>query len=160
MGAIRLQFVSTKGFGSALIEWYSHGLYSHVDSILPDGRLLGARYGKDGAAAPGVQMRNPDYEVFNRKLAIELPTTDEIEVAYYGFLHEQIGKPYDMTAILGFVSGRDWMEGDSWYCSELVAAGLVESGGLHAMSAPANKITPSELLLVCSALIEIPRKIK
>lgn len=43
-----------------------------------------------------------------------------------GRARSQIGKPYDKTAILGFVANRDWQEDDSWFCSELIAWAAVE----------------------------------
>lgn len=38
------------------------------------------------------------------------------------WLENQLGKPYDWTALLGFISRRKWQEDDSWFCSELSEA--------------------------------------
>lgn len=56
---------------------------------------------------------------------VYLPKMDEANA----WLHEQLGKPYDWTAILGFLAWRDWSEPESWYCSEL-AAGWMQQGGV------------------------------
>lgn len=35
------------------------------------------------------------------------------------WLEAQLGKPYDWTALLGFISRREWQQDDAWFCSEL-----------------------------------------
>lgn len=147
---IVVQFVSTADISSELIEWYGHGLFSHVDCVLPDGSLLGARQDE------GVQIRPPDYEKFDRKLAVQLPCPMAVSDKFYEFIKAQVGKPYDMTAIAGFASGRDWRTPDSWFCSELAAAALEQSGYFAGkLSTPANKVTPDDLLLVLSAMVPV-----
>jgi hypothetical protein len=155
MGAIVLQFASNTSLGSRLIEWYDHGKYSHVDTVLPDGSLLGARDDVIGAVPAGVQVRPADYVHGDMLLRVTLPAPDAIVNAYYAFVSAQIGKPYDETAIKAFAAGRNWIEDDSWFCSELCAAGLEKAGYVHMLSAPVNKIAPDDLLLVCSALVAL-----
>lgn len=153
MGQIRLQFVAVHGdLGSDLIAWFGHtAAVSHVDAVLPNGTLLGARM--DG----GVQIRAADYEKFTTSIGIVLPATDEQEVAFLGFLHAQIGKPYDHTAIMAFAADRNWQDPDSWFCSELQAAALHACHWFpHDLVAPFNKIAPADLLLVLSAFVEVP----
>jgi hypothetical protein len=140
--AIVLQFVQGTGFGAALIKFYDHGLYSHVDSVLPDGTLLGARDDEVGGMPSGVQR-------------ITLPCTDAQADAYYAFVRSQIGKAYDETAIVAFAVGRDWRTPDCWFCSELCAAGLEASGFVFPLSSPANKVAPDDLLMVVSALVKL-----
>ena len=147
---IQLQFVATKDLGSELIEWFGHGQYSHVDCVMPDGRLLGARL--DG----GVAVRQPDYEVFSRRTRVELPVEYLAEHQWLDWLLGQVGKPYDRTAIAGFASGRDWREQDSWFCSELASAGLEHCGYFQfPLTVPANKITPDDLILVLSSHVAV-----
>lgn len=155
MSAIILQFVGNESIGSELIEWFDHGKFSHVDSVLPDGTLLGARSDNVFDVPTGVQIRPASYIAKDRVLRVALETTQPTVDAYYDFVREQIGKPYDKTAIVGFIAGRNWMEEDSWFCSELCAYALVKSGYLHPLSAPANKIAPDSLLLVCSAFTQV-----
>ena len=63
MGAITLQFVTSRDPESWAIRTFQRGWCSHVDSVMDDGRLLGAR--SDG----GVQIRPPNYEKFARSSA-------------------------------------------------------------------------------------------
>jgi uncharacterized protein YycO len=147
---IELQFVDTTGLTSWAIRWFSAGRVSHVDAVMQDGKLLGAR------SAGGVQIRAKNYEKFVRKIKVELPSNADHEQRWNTFLRAQIGKKYDKTAIWAFLVNRDWRESDSWYCSELIAAGLEECGWLRTrLASPANKITPSELLLVLSSHVQI-----
>lgn len=147
---IRLQFSTEDGASSELIRLYSHGWCSHVDIVLPDQSLLGAR--SDG----GVQVRQPGYAAFTRSEVINLPASDEVTDETLSFARAQVGKAYDFTAIEAFVVGRDWREADSWFCSELVAAAL-EKGGyfVHPLATATEKITPADLYLICSIMVPV-----
>jgi hypothetical protein len=155
MGAITLQFVGNDSLGSKLIEWYDHGQYSHVDTVLPDGSLLGARNDVIGSIPAGVQIRPAGYVLGDRMKRVVLPCSDAKEQNYYDFVRAQIGKPYDQKAIAAFFTGRDWRNEDQWFCSELVAAGLEDATVFCPLSAPVNKIAPDDLLLVISAMVII-----
>lgn len=156
MGAIVIQFVGNHSLGSRLIEWFDHGEYSHVDTVLPDGSLLGARDDVIDGIPTGVQIRPASYVEDEAKCRVSIPCTSAQETAYYDFVQAQIGKPYDETAIAAFVVGRNWRDPDSWFCSELVSAGLEAGWVVSPLSAPCNKIAPDDLLLVVSALVDLP----
>jgi hypothetical protein len=148
---IALQFAAEDGWPSRLIEFYGHGAFSHVDAVLPDGNLLGARL------MGGVAIRKDGYAHFARTRRIDLDAlaTPAQAEAFYAFLTRQVGKPYDSWAIAGFVSGRDWRADDKWFCSELAAAALEAAGIIRRLLTPANKLTPPDLLLVLSALTDL-----
>jgi hypothetical protein len=149
---IRWQFVRGSGLSSAAIAWFSSGVFSHVDTVLPDGRLLGARSDTVGGITPGVRIRPANYEKWAHRMVMEIPCTAWQENAYYEFLHKQIGKPYDKRAIWGFVTGRNWRDDDSWICSEVTAASA-EAGTLFPrLYLPVNKITPVALACLGSAI--------
>lgn len=154
---IRIQFVAGTDAGAHLIAWFGGGApFSHVDSILPDGRLLGSRSDVVGGAPAGVQIRDPGYVGHNKTLRIDVPADDAMTAAYHGFLASQLGKPYDIEGILGFIAGRNWHDPSAWFCSELAAAGL-EACGLFKwpLAVPSNKITPPGLILVLSTLTQV-----
>ena len=156
MGQIVLQFVGAADLGGSLINWFDHGPFAHVDSVMPDGLLLGARSDVWANCPAGVQLRPHDYMPFKNPCRAVLDTDDSIADAYYSFLMDQIGKPYDMTGIVGFAVGRDWRNENAWFCSELAAAGLEECGFLkHQLIQPANKIAPDDLALLCSAFCDM-----
>lgn len=156
MGQIVMQFAGSSSLTSRLIEWFDHGQFAHVDTVLPDGRLLGARDDVMDGCQAGVQIRPADYQTGYTLKRVTIPTTDAIAAAYYSFVLAQVGKAYDSTAIAAFVVGRDWRTPDSWFCSELNAAGLEASGLVPPLIAPCNKIAPDDLALVLSALVEFP----
>lgn len=153
---VTLQFSVCEDVGSWLIRQYDHGPWSHVDCVLPGGGLLGARDDRVGGAPSGVQIRPNGYINFLRTQRIILPCPETSQEAFYGFLRGQLGKPYDQTAIAGFVFQRDWRETDSWFCSELQGVAL-ESAGIfpHKLATPTAKLTPSGLYLAASVLTDV-----
>jgi uncharacterized protein YycO len=135
---ITLQFSSESGIGSTLITWFEWSPYSHVDFVLPDGTLLGARL--DG----GVQIRPAGYANFTRteRLAVKAPN------AVLDAAKSQIGKPYDTAAIVAFgIHQRSWTDEASWFCSELVAWAFQQGGKPLLRTSHLNRITPADLLL-------------
>lgn len=157
---IRIRFVTGNDFlSSAIRVGERDGWTTHAEAVLPDGSLLGAHL--DG----GVQIRPAGYDkaTMTRELIVALdPYVDgETQViesngksrrenVFYEFCRQQIGKPYDVTAIAGLALDRDWRETDSWFCSELMAAALEACGYLPKLSAADNHISPRDLLLVLS----------
>jgi hypothetical protein len=146
---IRLQFVLGTGISSQAIAWFSAGVFSHVDAVLSDGTLLGARSDKaDGIS--GVAVRKPFYERWKRRVVMSLTVEPQKETLFNQFLDRQIGKPYDNTAIWGFVAGRNWREEDSWFCSELLTAALETATIFPTLYTPRDKVTPAALALLMS----------
>lgn len=154
---ISLLFSHGGDLGSRAIEWFGGGpKYSHVDAIMPDGKLLGSRSDEVGGAISGVWIRNADYLGDKPTLRVDLPCTLQQETLFYDFLEKQIGKRYDKLAIFSFATGRNWQDDDAWFCDELQAAALVSCGYFKfPLASPANRITPGDLLLVLSAFVEI-----
>ncbi len=150
---LRFQFVLGRGLSSQAIAWFSAGHFSHVDCVLPSGELLGARSDRIGHVAAGVQIRPPFYERWKERVVIAVRGISYAqEQKFYQFLYAQLGKPYDSTAIWGFVSGRDWRAQDSWFCSELQTAALEAIEFLPLLYTPRNKVTPAALATVLSAV--------
>jgi uncharacterized protein YycO len=119
MPSIKLQFSAQNKIGSMLIRWRDWSDYSHVDTVLPDGSLLGAR-------GDSVKIRAP-YKT-SKKLILCIEVTKQQEKDYYAALFDQLLKPYDYAGIFGFVANRDWQEDDKWFCSELVMYCLMKAG--------------------------------
>lgn len=154
---IVLQFVSGADFASDLIKWFSAGGWSHVDAVLVDG-LLGARSDCVGGAPRGVQVREPSYVGDEQVLRVQLECPPAVAAKFEAFLRSQIGKPYDVEGIAGFIFGRDWRDDSAWFCSELVCAGLEHCGYFEFPLATAtNKVTPAALLLAISAKSPVPQ---
>lgn len=153
---ITLRFVTCRDLVSAGIRAAEYGFWaSHTEALMPDGRLLGAHY--DG----GVQARPRDYDQgqFSREQYVELPAAPEVTDHFHAFLQAQLGKPYDLEAIIAFVARRDWQQPDSWFCSELQAAALAASGWFSsALATEFSHITPRDLLLIISGRVGTPKE--
>jgi hypothetical protein len=149
---VRLQFVLGAGLASQAIAWFGAGHFSHVDYVLPDGRLLGARTDHPVDGKTGVQIRPANYEVWKERQVISIPCSQRSLNRYETFLRAQVGKPYDKTAIFGFVAGRDWRAPDSWFCSELQARAGEVAGLWPRLDTPVTKIMPGTLAIVSTAV--------
>ncbi len=150
MGAVTLQFSTQRGWASGLIRWFGHGQpYSHVDFVLPGGRLLGSRTDAPVSGQTGVQIRPANYAKFSAVLRVSIQTPHA--AAIYAAARSQIGKPYDRRGIIGFVCGRNWRDTDSWFCSEL-AAWAFEQGGFWdtkwVVPYMPQKVDPADLFLL------------
>jgi uncharacterized protein YycO len=132
---ITLQFSTTSHPASRLICWGTWGRHSHVDFVLPDGRLLGAVPG-------GVGIRPYDPAA----LRIERYQVDAPSTVLSAALSQR-GRLYDWPGALGVGLRRDWQEDDSWFCSELVAWAFQEAGQPLLRTTDAWRITPRDLLL-------------
>lgn len=151
MAFFRYQFSRQAGLVSDLIALGGAGDFSHVDIVLKDGTLLGARSDKVGGLPAGVHVRPADYTKWSRQVFINVPCTPRQRMRALEFAVAQIGKPYDKLAIVGFLVGRNWRDEDSWFCSELGARVGEVGGFFEEMFSPANKIAPVALSLVASA---------
>jgi hypothetical protein len=161
MGMIVMQFVGNRSsLGSLAIEWFSHSKWSHVDSVMPGGSLLGARSDRIMGIPPGVQIRPAEYvrAEKDRVKRVHIPCTDQQMNDYYAFVVSQVGKPYDKTAIIAFMVNRDWTAKDSWFCSELCGAAAVHAKLFsYRLAVKHNKIDPGDLLFVLSAITDVSK---
>jgi hypothetical protein len=143
---IRGMWRANRGLSSKAIECFGMSVMSHVDIMLANGDLVGARSdqiyyrGRDprffgGYLSAGVQLRPHDYESCNEILVLEKPVSHDQHRLCMQFLAAQIGKDYDKIGILDFAlcrnRWRDWRDPSSWWCSELFA-GMLEHGGVIA----------------------------
>jgi hypothetical protein len=150
---IRIRFVTDGDPVSAGIRAAEYGFWaSHTEAVMPDGTLLGAHY--DG----GVQARAAEYDKdsFSQEMIVSIPAEPAMTDAFHSFLRAQLGKPYDVEAIVAFVARRDWQDPNKWFCSELQAAALAACGWFPAaLATEFNHITPRDLLLIISGRISI-----
>lgn len=155
MATIGLQFVLGSGLSSRLIAWYGNGYggFSHVDGILKDGRLLGARSDKVGGQPAGVHIRPPGYEQWTKRTQVTLQVSDSEYDDWEANLRAKIGTPYDTTSILGFITGRQQSTDGHWICSQLQINALQHIKKVpFPLPMPAHQITPNSVLLISAAI--------
>lgn len=159
--AIQLQFCGFTSFVSRFISYGTEGCgIAHVDAVDAAGDLWGAQEQALGGRPSGFQIRPANYGdscgMINKTL-VTLHVSDVEEYAFWSFLRSQLGKPYDLTAIAAFVADRDWHDPAAWFCSEVQAAALEAARVINPLAVPVNKVTPVELLLVCSAIGDVTK---
>lgn len=149
---ITLRFVSHPGLFNWACTIAQYGFWgTHCEAVMPDGTYL-------GAISDGVKARDPNYDKgkFKKEVFLDVKATADQEEIFYAFVQSQIGKPYDLWAILAyFYPSRDWQSFDAWYCSELLGTGLAECGILpKEMAVKFSRVTPRDLLLLISTRTE------
>lgn len=140
---IKLQFSDERTIGQGLVRWWTGHWATHVDAVLPDGRLLGAR------PFSGVQIREPDYHDFSRKEIVTISASAEAEEAFYSYLRDQVGKGYDYGTVLNFVIPSIKQRNDRWACAELIAFGLTYASSVFPATIESSEYSPRDLYLLC-----------
>jgi uncharacterized protein YycO len=153
MATITLQFSTGNDLESWAIRSFQRAWPTHVDYVLEDGQLLGARF------PDGVQVRPSDYMKFTRTERVDIVVPYFKETAFKTFIKEQVGKPYDWLAIISFscivACNRNWRQEDAWFCSELIAAAFEYSGITRQLAPTINRLTPRDIYLVVSAIAPV-----
>lgn len=119
---MQLIFVRSNRPGSLAISASTWSAWSHV-AVVDGDQVI------EATASHGVIRRSRAslLSAFPRHLVVDVPTLDDR--AGLAWARTQIGKPYDDSALIGFLMPwRRWDEADKWFCSELAAAALVAAG--------------------------------
>ena len=135
---ITLQFSTTRHISSKAIQFFTWSWASHVDFVLPNGKLFGALATQDGG---GVRLHDAENYSRIERFQVDAPESI-IDIAM-----TQAGKPYDWAGIFGLVlRERNWEDDDKWFCSELVAWSF-KQGGFPLLNETTSRITPRDLLI-------------
>ncbi len=165
---LELSFVCENSVGSKMIRWFTHSDFSHVDIITPDGYRLGARSDhptwcdqpltaadrddnciKKSIWMAGVQKRAMDYAPFTLDTRLIIPCSATQADYAYGWLYDQIGKPYDRHGLFAsFLFDRPvpWWDEKAWWCSELATV-FVHNAGFPACRTPASRVSPNDCFI-------------
>lgn len=149
MTLVRLQFVLGAGWTSRLIAWWGSGYsgFSHVDAVLDDGSLVGARYDDVGGKPPGVQRRPAGYEKWKRRVVVTFPHTEAIYPMWEKGLLARVGAPYDPFDIIGLILGIPLSSPGHWICSACQSDELQSVMLLPSLPIPPQQITPNTLYI-------------
>lgn len=156
---IRLRFVACKDDVSLAIILRSQVCMpftpSHVECVRPDGKYVGQHF--EG----GMQARDPGYDksILKNELFIDLPATEEQAAAFYSFVESKIGQSYDWKSILDYALPVNLHVFNHSICSAIMELGLRTKGCeclRWPVTVPSHLISPRDLLLMISCLIEVP----
>lgn len=135
-----LGFYCGRSLVSRAIRWRTWSKYSHVSWIdSKDMSVYEAWYPEGVRQNPNINFGHTPgtrIDLFSIK-----GMTDEHRDSLRSWLRTQIGKPYDLWAILGFVLRRELQDEDAWICSELIFRGM-QLSGIDLLS---RRITPSRV---------------
>jgi uncharacterized protein YycO len=135
---MKLIYTSKKhSLSSFFIRLFTFSKYSHCAIDLGDDMII------DTVLTTGVRTSTVAEfaAMYPDQVVIDIKVPDDINA--YQFALEQVGKPYDWSAIISLAAQRDWQEPDKWFCSELVEA-ILAAGGLQRFRDEVYKITPQE----------------
>lgn len=104
------------------IRAFEGGTAGHVGCVLGN-QVVDATF-----AQGGVRLHALDQWQAHRIVVAQVPVDMPNPATADDWLLEQVGRPYDWTALLGFLAWRDWADDHAWYCSELAAAWLIVGG--------------------------------
>lgn len=138
---IKLLFSRRNHPGSWLIRAVSWSEWSHVEIILPDGRLLGA------AAPQGVGLSTYEERMAIAAHAAIMYFPGNMDAAM-AWGETQLRKPYDYLGVIGLGLHRDWEEDDKWWCSEFAGEFLVQGGFAPFRPEAIRRLTPQHLWML------------
>ena len=131
---------------SRAIRWRTWSVYSHAAWIDDDdGSLYEAWYPQGVRHLPDINVGHTPGTVVD---LFGVVLTPEQKNGLRKWLTSQLGKPYDLWAILGFIWRLDIQDDSKWVCSELLYQGLLENGvELLASDTPASRVSPGVFAL-------------
>jgi uncharacterized protein YycO len=136
MTEIKLVFSKSDSIWSKIIRFATFSKWSHVEYITPDGNFISAEIGK------GVYVEHEDRNPTWTKYEIVTVECSDLQAEqFFKWINKQVGKKYDFVGIFGLWFGRRWQDEDSWFCSELIVAGLVKFKIVETAGQP-HRITP------------------
>ena len=99
------------------IQVYTMSWITHVDFVLPDGRLL-------GATPLGVRVRHWTPAIHTVRYTFHANAEQVL-----GYALSQVGKPYDYVGLSGYALKMGFLhQPGSWFCSALVEAAALKGG--------------------------------
>lgn len=122
---------------SRAIKFVTRGRYSHTGIILDNDRIIEAWQGSNSVRV--IKSLSEGHKPGTPVHIYSVRMGSEQERIFRAFIESQIGKKYDFWGILGFLRRKDLQRGESWFCSELFAAGC-EKAGITLL----NNLTPSQ----------------
>lgn len=151
MAEIAIDFLRGPGVTSWLISRFGFGTggYSHVASVLADGRYIDARNEELFGVPAGVHIRQAASEPWVRKRRATFQVSQATYDEWERNSRAKIGDQYDREGILDFILGRNIHLAGHYFCSafminELQHVKLVP----YPLPVLAHEISPDSALLI------------
>lgn len=137
---MRLVFCTSQRVGSRLIRAFTWSDWSHV-ALVDGGEVIEAVWPEVRAAPLNELLANHAAHAF-----VDMRCAAPGEVIRAA--RSQVGKPYDVTALIGMLARRDWQEESGWFCSELVAWAFEQAGTPLFRRNAIHRVTPQHLWML------------
>ena len=140
---MRIVFTAGLGITGAITRWATWGAAGHVAFELEDGR--GRVSYLDATPSLGVAEHATLAGRIVGRYAVMCSDQQALDAVRWA--SDQIGKPYDWSAIYGMACRRDRHDPRAWFCSELIFEAF-EVAGFPLLRAEAlDRITPRDLMM-------------
>jgi uncharacterized protein YycO len=135
---VKVAFCRSRTLASWVVRVFSWSSWSHTAILTDDGRVLEAVW-------PRVREITHDaFQADNTVVKIvELPCSDPASAVAWA--RAQVGKRYDLLAVVGFAFHRTWTDTRQWFCSEFVAMAFGEGHTPLFRDAAIHRVTPQDL---------------
>lgn len=140
MSTLKLVFTDADTIPAKVIRLATWSDVCHV-GLVDNKSVIDSRYSSHGVSEYPIAKLGGLYP---RILVREYDIEAEPVLA---FARSQIGKPYDLSAVIGIPFHRDWQEDDKWFCAEVIAwaANMAKTPLVHKKS---GRVTPQDLFQV------------
>lgn len=133
-------FCRSNKIGSRIIRFVTWSRWSHVALVNDDGMAIEAVW-------PRVRMV-PVAEIMRTHSESHIVEVEHAPDEVWRAALSQVGKPYDLGAVLGFLFRRDWQDASKWDCAELVAWSFAAGGRALFRETYLPRITPQHLWML------------
>lgn len=133
---MKIIYCSKPSLVSWLIRIFTWSRFSHTAIVEDDVYIIDSTM-----THGGVQRRRLAEIIEEYPTLVIVDVAVEDETKALEFARSQLGKPYDWTAIVGFIMRRDWADESDWFCSELAEASIT-AGGRVRFRESLSRITP------------------
>lgn len=134
-GGVGVLLLENNKFLSRLIRWQTRSAHSHsaiyidgkvYEAVWPKVRVLSLAEFLEDYNQSFINVYVPCYPFSNRHYQL----SNEKKEKLAAFLNKQLGKKYDLTMVLRFLTRRQESRKsrNQWFCSELVAAAFEKAG--------------------------------
>lgn len=133
-----------RSFTSRIIQWRTWSVYSHASWIDDDDGSVYESWQPEGVRhMANINVGHKSGTVID---IFDVAITDEQRDGLIEWFTSQLGKPYDMWAILGFICRKQIEDKSAWICSEYIYQGLkLQEVYLFSKNTPAYKVSPGFL---------------